>query len=179
GAEDYWLSSNRLMAGLAESIKLGLLTGSDLLNKLDVLDGIKDGQLNLADLNISDIKTNLDTSILRLDTSIVKFDAQIVKLTSLELQIKGSSAINASGRIIVTTSAQKVLDSYSDRIKANINIVNASIYIGYHSGLTILNAPVHLASNTYGEYNFDVYTGEIWVIEKGNSATKEVHYVEF
>ncbi|KKN25075.1 hypothetical protein LCGC14_0888580 [marine sediment metagenome] len=105
GAKDYWQSSERAMVGLLESIKSGLLTGSDLLNafaaidtagiitaletgsnlvdKLDALDGTVDGLLDLTELNSSSVVTNLATLITRLDTTITKLTDSITQLTGI------------------------------------------------------------------------------------------------
>jgi len=83
GAQDYWQSSNDAMLGLLDDIKSGLLTGSDLLNQLDALDGTMDGKLDLSELNSSTVVTNLSTLITRLDTQITKLTSSVTQLTGI------------------------------------------------------------------------------------------------
>ena len=70
GSEDNWMTKSRFVRTILDNIFTGLGTGSDLIDALDALDGTMDGKLTLSELNISSVKTNLDTSNTKLQTSI-------------------------------------------------------------------------------------------------------------
>ena len=83
GSEDYWMTKSRFVANILDSLLGGLQSGGDILDALDALDGTMDGVLTLSDLNISSVKTNLDTSNTKLQTSIDKLILAITQLTGI------------------------------------------------------------------------------------------------
>ena len=83
GAKDYWQSSEQAMIGLLESIESGLLTGSDLLNQLDALDGTMDGRLDLTELNSSNVVVELQNVVSGLNDSIDELVLAVAQLVGV------------------------------------------------------------------------------------------------
>ena len=75
GSPDYWISDVSYLADLLTQVRDALLVGSDMIDAIDALDGTIDGLLTLGELNISAVKTNIDTLLTKTDLVNTKLDS--------------------------------------------------------------------------------------------------------
>lgn len=180
GAEDYWQSSNRLMAGLMESIKSGLLTGSDLLNKLDNLDGVEDGRLDLGILNTALSTDATETVLKQLKTSITKLNDQIDKLTEIDSNVAKGIFNNYYK---VDTSLDTIIDvSASTSIvylfRGNTHPANTANVTFYLYLDAVLKQTFVIPSGSYKFY-WETVQQNYWNIIKVQAASGEQYYQFF
>jgi hypothetical protein len=147
------------------SVNANLITGGDLLNKLDALDGTMDGKLDLTQLNASSVKTNLDTAITKLNDVIdkinlgtnPKLDTAITHLSSSLTKL--DSVVTTLNTLITATNLFGEIGNFKNSV-----VVPASTWT------TILAADagrvLAVIKNTTGSTTIPIYTGGHYETDK-------------
>lgn len=165
GSEDYWMSSNRLLATLMTNIKDALLEGSGLLAKLDALDGTMGGVITLADLNSG--QCDMLAKLLGIETSVLTGGDLISKLDALDGTMDGKLDITQLNESSVKTNLDTTiarLDTTITKLTDQLTKITAidvstskSIYLGYFKATTTPTTLMDISSTVF---NYLVFIGK-------------------
>lgn len=143
GSEDYWMTTSRLLADLMQAIKDSLITGSDLLNKLDNLNAISGGKLDLSTL--TDGATGLLAKLLGVSNNLITGSNLLDKLDALDGTMDGKLDLSQLNSSSVKTN----LDTVIARLDTSITKLIDSLtqLIGVHDDTT---AMINFAQDDWG-----------------------------
>lgn len=162
GSPDYWMSSNYFLGALMTEIKAAILDNSEILAKLDVLDGTMNGVITLDQLN--DEACQILAAVLGIATNGFDDGDLLAKLDNLDGKADGKLDFSKVGGVFVDSEGETLVTKLQLSIERLIESVNE--LIGVHADTT---AMIDFSSEEWGGN-----VGANWVSVSSYSANRNM-----